>query len=85
MRTLIAGIALATVLTTGGAVARQAFQLQAAPIYPWRCPACDTGNAGNPNDLFHATCRSCRVRYEWWDVLQPLTGGRARPSVEAGR
>ncbi len=85
MRTFASVLALAVVLTAGGAVARQVLDLQAAPFYPWRCPTCGTGNAGDPNERHRATCCRCRARYEWWDVLRPLTGGHARPSVEAGR
>ena len=85
MRTLIAGIALASLLTTGGAVARQALHLQAAPFYPWRCPVCGAVNASDPENRSRVTCRECCARYEWWDVLQPLTGRSACPPAEAGR
>ena len=84
MRTLVAGVALAGLLTTGGAVTRQALHLQTASFYQWRCPACDAVNTTNPTSRSRVICRECRTRFEWWDVLQPLTGG-ARVPVEAGR
>jgi uncharacterized protein (DUF983 family) len=68
MRTLVAALGLAVVLTTGGAVARQALLPSQGSLVAWRCPACGAGNAGDPEARPSAVCRACSGRYAWGDL-----------------
>lgn len=69
MRTLIGVITLSVALTAAGAVARQMFHLNDGPIIGWRCPACGSGNAGEPQFRFQAACRRCSFSMSWDDVV----------------
>ncbi|MDQ3331359.1 MAG: hypothetical protein M3552_12010 [Planctomycetota bacterium] len=73
MRTLFSVLALAVVLSTGGAVARQALNINAGPIIGWRCTACGTANASDPTQSFHADCRRCAAEVAWSEI-EPATG-----------
>lgn len=78
MRTLAGAFTLAILLMTGGAVARQALDMRAGTFNEWTCPACGTGNAAVRGEEANVVCCHCHARYEWWDVLSPLTGERGR-------
>ena len=84
MRTLLGAITLTILLTTGGALARQALHINDGPLIGWRCPHCGAGNAADPGQTFRAVCRKCSDGYDWEDV-QAVTGGSARPPGAADR
>lgn len=69
MRVLFATFLLASSLLSAGTVAREALNWHDRPIIGWRCPACGTRNAGDPQTAFHATCRHCESGYEWRRIL----------------
>ncbi|MBA3312092.1 MAG: hypothetical protein H0T47_02195 [Planctomycetaceae bacterium] len=73
MRTLLGVLALAVALSTGGAVARQALQINAGAIVGWRCPQCGTANASDPTKSFRADCRRCAAAVDWSEI-EPATG-----------
>jgi len=68
MRTLFGVLALALLLPTGAAVARQAFHLNASPIIGWRCPACGVANASESSSGLRAVCRRCSASVEWTEI-----------------